>query len=110
MHRVLDYGSVLLRLLYPNGQEIHFSLPDIGNPKFIELAAGMQRCHGVPILTSPNPRFHRNYDFQPITGTGKVIAFPAGRLERATPSLAPTSQAVAAPVTVLPALPDRWKP
>ena len=105
---VKDYGAVLLRLLYPDDHELHFSLPDVGNPQFLELVAAMQRQHGVPLVTYPNPRFHRNYRFGfPTTGNGngrKVIAFPK-----------PVSREPAGPersssrLPALPRLPEGWK-
>jgi hypothetical protein len=54
MIELRDTGCVLLRFVYPNGQQFHLALHELGNPYYVQFMKSCQRWWGVPTLMEPN--------------------------------------------------------
>lgn len=51
------FGCVLLRFRFPNGEDFHVALCELGQPRIQHLLALLSKLFGVPVLLPPSDKF-----------------------------------------------------
>jgi hypothetical protein len=52
-----QFGCVLLRFRFPNGEDFHIALCELGQPRIQHLLALLSKLYGVPVLLPPSDKF-----------------------------------------------------